>query len=287
VNRIAKSAAAGVLLGAAVLAGLVWIRSDGGEGGDSSVGPPGGAAPSRRLESESGKAAGDGATTTDAVREDEVPRRDELSPPPSMAAPEVYQDWISRSSLLTGTPDVATLMRVLDQLAETASTKRTGATNGRISFRDDPNTVGDYSSRSGEDGGSEKIRVVIRTTAPRGSVFEDPRFIGREVQFEFDRSSRSDGFTSQVCLLGRESGRMTARERDQIYGSSPDPIRVGFSVSCSDKETRVDRLTLQIRQEDDGSYLAWLVGGNGADAVFSPSRTCSATLDRWRRTLGL
>jgi hypothetical protein len=176
---------------------------------------------------------------------------------------------------------------VLDQLAATASATRTGGTTGKISFKDDPNTVGDYSVQTAAGDGEEKLKVVIRTTAPRGSVFEDPRFIGRELQFDFTRRSQSNGFSCQTCLLGREFGRMTSRQRDDIYGSSSDPISAGFRVDCDDTETRIGRITLQIRKEDDGTWLASLVGANGEDVVVSPSRNDSATLDAWRRALGM
>jgi hypothetical protein len=282
-----QRAAASILLGTAVLAGLVWFWRNGGDVGESSDGQSERAASSHRLESESGESAGNGATTTVVGTGIEALRKQEPAPPSSTAAPEIYEDWISRTSLLTGTPDIRKLIQVLEQLAATATAKRTSGTTGKISFRNDPNTVGEYSLQAGADDGVERIKVVIRTTAPQGSVLEDPRFAGREIQFEFARRSQSNGFTSQVCLLGRESGRMTSKQRDDIYGSSSDPINVGFRATCTDTETRIDRMTLQIRREDDGTYKAWLVGGDGVDAVISPSRTYSATLDAWRRTLGI
>ena len=285
--RTARSAAASVLLGIGVLAGLIWVWRNGRGVDEASVSQEGRAASSRQVGSERPESAGSGSSTTVAGTPNEVQRKQEPQPPTSVAAPEVYEDWISRSSLLNGTPDVAKLIQVLDQLAATATVERTGGTTGKISFRDDPNTIGNYSLQPSGDLGSESVKVTIRTTAPRGSVFEDSRFSGRELQFEFARGNQSNGFSSQVCLLGREFGPMTSNQWDDIYGSSSDPISVGFRVDADDTETRVGRMTLQIHKQDDGSYLACLVGCDGVDVVISPAKSYSVTFERWRRTLGL
>lgn len=291
-----KTVLVSISLSLAVLVGLVFLSlwKDGEDADDK------GSIQQSEYNFDDGKVAGIDPGTTASELNTEASR--EMLTPTSKLAPLIYEDWISESLRLTGAPDVEMLFHVIDRLATMASMTPASASISRISFLKDPNTVGEYSTLTAS--GIETTKIAISTTAPHGHAIEDPRFDRRELAFEFDSLSevgsgaptRITRFSCQVNLVGCELGRMTPAERDDFYGNVEGPMCVGFVLTCSDTQIRIDRSTLEIRQEDDGTYLAYLVGGDGKDAIVlscdkDPSaanswRRCTATLDRWRQRIG-
>lgn len=291
-------------LGVAVLVLLAFrsSRKD-GEQREESDAPNG--LPAAEDESGDGTAAGDDPATT--VVELKAGASRERETPTSTPVPVVDEDWISAILPLSGTLDVEALIRVIERLAAGASISPESESRGRISFTADPRTLGEYSTPAGSVDGNFKVettRISISTRAPQGHAIEEPCFDRRELAFEFDRSSefgtgappRITRFSCQVNLVGRELGPMTPAERDRLYGTLDGPAGVGFVVACTEEQMRIDKITLKILPEDDGTWLACLVGGDGQDAVVISSsadqpfatvrwQRCIAALDRWRHSI--